>query len=209
MPFTLKPLPFPKDSLGPAMSADTLEHHHDKHHATYVKKLNDLTTGTKFANADLEAVIRATARGEGKEKQIFNNAAQTWNHDFFWESIAPNGGGTPPEPVLRRVEQTFGSFATFRERFIEAAVEQFGSGWAWLVWNHGKLEIRTTHDADNPLTTNGYALWTCDVWEHAYYLDYQHERAKFVTAVLDSIVNWQWVSKRLAEADASKVKATG
>jgi len=209
MPFTLKPLPFAKDSLGPTMSADTLEHHHDKHHATYVKKLNDLTAVTKFANLDLEAIIRATARGEGKEKQIFHNAAQSWNHDFFWESIAPNGGGTPPEPILRRIEQTFGSFETFRERFIDAAVEHFGSGWAWLVSNNGKLEIRTTHDADNPLTSNAHALWTCDVWEHAYYLDYQHERAQFVKAVLDSVANWQWVSKRLTEADSLKVKATG
>lgn len=201
MPFDLKPLPFPKDSLGPTMSADTLEHHHGKHHAAYVKKLNDLIAGTRLANAELEAIIRATARGEGKERQIFNNAAQVWNHDFFWESIAPNGGGTPPEPVLRRIEQSFGSFATFREKFIEAALAQFGSGWAWLVCNRGQLEIRTTHDADNPLTTNARAVWTCDVWEHAYYLDYQQERAKFVEAVIDNAINWQWVSKCLTEAD--------
>lgn len=201
MPFTLKPLPFAKDSLGPTMSADTLEHHHDKHHATYVKKLNDLVQGTKYATADLETVIRATARGEGKDRKIFNNAAQTWNHDFFWESIAPNGGGNPPELILRRIEQGFGSYQTFREKFIEAAVEHFGSGWAWLVSNHGKLEIRTTHDADNPLTSNVHALWTCDVWEHAYYLDYQQERAQFVSAVIDNVANWQWVSKRLTEAD--------
>jgi superoxide dismutase, Fe-Mn family len=201
MPFTLKPLPYAKDSLGPTMSADTLEHHHDKHHAAYVKKLNDLIEGSKFANMDLENIIRATARGEGKDKQIFNNAAQTWNHDFFWESIAPNGGGTPPEPVARRIEQSFGSFQNFREKFVDAAVAEFGSGWAWLVSNQGKLEIRTTHDADNPLTANQQPLWTCDVWEHAYYLDYQQERAQFVAAVIDNVANWQWVSKRLTEAD--------
>jgi Fe-Mn family superoxide dismutase len=183
------------------MSADTLEHHHGKHHAAYVKKLNDLTAGTKFANADLETIIRATARRDGKEREIFNNAAQVWNHDFLWESIAPNGGTTPPEPVLRRLQQAFGSFETFREKFIDAAVAQFGSGWAWLVCDRGKLEICTTHDADNPLTTNTRALWTCDVWEHAYYLDYQQERAKFVGAVIDNAANWQWVSKCLSEAD--------
>ena len=201
MPFTLTPLPFAKDSLGPTMSADTLEHHHGKHHAAYVTKLNDLIAGSKFANADLESIIRATARGEAKERQIFNNAAQVWNHDFFWESIAPNGGGTPPEPVLERIRTAFGSFENFREKFIAAAVAQFGSGWAWLIADHGKLEIRTTHDADNPLTSNAQALWTCDLWEHAYYLDYQQDRAQFVTAVIDNIANWQWVSKRLIEAD--------
>jgi len=201
MPFTLMPLPFAKDALEPTMSAATLEEHHGKHHAAYVKKLNDLIAGTKFANADLESIVRATARGRGKDRQIFNNAAQVWNHDFFWESIAPNGGGTPPEAVLQRIDQAFGSFASFREKFTEAAVAEFGSGWVWLVSIHGKLEIRTTHDADNPLTSNTHALWTCDVWEHAYYLDYQHERAEFVAAVIDNVANWQWVSKRLTEAD--------
>jgi Fe-Mn family superoxide dismutase len=201
MPFELKPLPFAKDALSPTMSADTLEHHHGKHHAAYVKKLNDLIAGSKLANTNLEGIIRATARGEGKERQIFNNAAEVWNHDFFWESIAPNGGSTPPEPVLKRIQTAFGSFENFREKFIDAAVAQFGSGWAWLVSNHGKLEIRTTHDADDPLTSGPQALWTCDVWEHAYYLDYQQERAQFVTAVIDNIANWQWVSKRLSEAD--------
>jgi Fe-Mn family superoxide dismutase len=183
------------------MSVDTLEHHHGKHHAGYVKKLNDLIQDTKFANADLEAIIRATARARSKDQQIFNNAAQVWNHDFFWESVAPNGGGTPPELVTQRIQQAFGSFETFREKFIDAALAEFGSGWAWLVSNHGRLEIRTTHDADNPLTSNMHALWACDLWEHAYYLDYQHERAKFVEAVIDNVANWQWVSKRLTEAD--------
>jgi Fe-Mn family superoxide dismutase len=183
------------------MSADTLEEHHGKHHAAYVKKLNDLIAGTKFVNADLETIVRTTARGAGKQREIFNNAAQVWNHDFFWESIAPNGGGTPPEAALVRIQQAFGSFEGFREKLIDAAIAEFGSGWVWLVLNQGKLEIRTTHDADNPLTSNLHALWTCDVWEHAYYLDYQHDRAKFVAAVIDNVANWQWVSKRLTEAD--------
>lgn len=201
MAFALKPLPFAKDSLGPTMSTQTLEHHHDKHHATYVKKLNELTAGTAFEDQDLESIIRATARSEGKERKIFNNAAQVWNHDFFWDSIAPNGGGTPPEPILKRIEETFSSFDNFRDRFVDAAVNQFGSGWAWLVSNKGRLEIVATHDADNPLTADAHVLWTCDVWEHAYYLDYQQERASFVKAVIENVVNWQFISKRLVESD--------
>jgi Fe-Mn family superoxide dismutase len=180
------------------MSARTLEHHHDKHHANYVNKLNELVAGTQYANADLETIIRGTARAEGKEKKIFNNAAQVWNHDFFWESLAPNGGGTPPEPVLKRLQADFGSLESFRDKFVEAAVNQFGSGWAWLIVKNGKLEITTTHDADNPLTAGSHPLWTCDVWEHAYYLDYQHERARFVKSVIENIANWQFVGKRLA-----------
>jgi superoxide dismutase, Fe-Mn family len=201
MPFTLKPLPYAKDSLGPTMSDRTLEFHHGKHHATYVKALNDLIAGTQFEKLDLETIIRETAKREGKEKKIFNNAAQVWNHDFFWESLAPNGGGTPPEPIQKLINASFGSFANFRDKFVEAAVDQFGTGWAWLVMKNGKLEITTTADADNPLTSTAHALWTCDVWEHAYYLDYQHERARFVGAVLDNIANWQFVGKRLVESD--------
>ena len=205
MAFELKPLPFPKESLGPTMSASTLEHHHEKHHATYVKKLNELIAGTQYARSDLESIVRATARGQGqdaKTKKIFNNAAQVWNHDFFWESLAPNGGGTPPEPVLKRIVASFGSPDNFRDRFVEASVDHFGSGWAWLVAGRGgKLEIVTTHDADNPLTSDTHALWTCDLWEHAYYLDYQQERAKFVQAVIENIANWQFVGKRLVELD--------
>jgi Fe-Mn family superoxide dismutase len=211
MAFELKPLPFPKESLGPTMSTSTLEHHHEKHHAGYVKKLNELIRGTKFEKSDLESIIRATARAPeskgAKEKKIFNNAAQVWNHDFFWESLAPNGGGTPPEPVMKRIVDSFGSMETFRDRFVEASVEQFGSGWAWLVVNDGKLEIVTTHDADNPLTSGQQALWTCDLWEHAYYLDYQQERATFVKAVIDTVANWQFVGKRLVEADAQPSRA--
>ncbi|MFL6547656.1 MAG: superoxide dismutase [Povalibacter sp.] len=201
MAFTLKPLPFAKDSLGPAMSARTLEHHHDKHHATYVTKLNEFIAGTPFENQDLESIIRATSGKAGKELKIFNNAAQTWNHDFFWESLAPNGGGTPPEPIAKRIESAFSSFENFRDKFVEAAVGQFGSGWAWLVAKQGRLEIMTTHDADTPLASGIHAVWTCDVWEHAYYLDYQHERARFVKTVIENLANWQFVSKRLSEVD--------
>lgn len=199
MAFTLKPLPFAKDSLGPAMSARTLEHHHDKHHAAYVTKLNEFVAGTPMENQDLESIIKATVGKGGKDQKIFNNAAQTWNHDFFWDSLAPNGGGTPPEPILKRIQTTFSSFENFRDKFVEAAVGQFGSGWAWLVLKNGQLEITTTHDADTPVAHGVHALWTCDVWEHAYYLDYQHERARFVKTVVESLANWQFVSKRLSE----------
>jgi superoxide dismutase, Fe-Mn family len=201
MAFTLNPLPFPKDSLGPTMSAQTLEQHHEKHHAAYVKKLNELIQGSKLEGKNLEAIIRTTEKSDGKDRTIFSNAAQVWNHDFFWQSIAPNGGGAPPAPVLKRIEATFGSVDNFQDRFVDAAVDQFGSGWAWLVSKGGTLAITTTHDADNPLTTDAHALWTCDVWEHAYYLDYQHDRARFVKAVIENLANWQFVGKRLVEAD--------
>jgi superoxide dismutase, Fe-Mn family len=201
MAFTLKPLPFAKDSLGPAMSARTLEHHHDKHHATYVKKLNELVAGTPMESQDLESIIKAMVGKGGKDQKVFNNAAQTWNHDFFWESLAPNGGGTPPEPILKRIESTFSSLDNFRDKFVDAAVNQFGSGWAWLVAKQGQLEIVTTHDADTPVAHGVHAVWTCDVWEHAYYLDYQHERARFVKTVIENLANWQFISKRLTEVD--------
>jgi Fe-Mn family superoxide dismutase len=201
MAFELKPLPFPKDSLGPTISARTLEHHHGKHHATYVTKLNEFVAGTPMEKQDLESIIKATANKSGTERKIFNNAAQVWNHDFFWDSLAPNGGGTPPEPIAKRIDAAFGSFDNFRDKFVEAAVGQFGSGWAWLVLKDGKLEITTTHDADNPLITGSHALWTCDVWEHAYYLDHQQNRAGFVKAVIEKLANWQFVGKRLAEVE--------
>lgn len=198
MAFTLKPLPYARDSLGPTMSDRTLGLHHDKHYAAYLKRLNDLIAGTLYDDADLETIVRATANGEGKDRKIFDNAAQVWNHDFFWESIAPNGGGTPPEPIARLIDASFGSFANFRDRFVEAAADRFGSGWCWLVLRDERLEIVTTHDADNPLTSNLHAVWACDVWEHAYCLDYQNDRARFVENVIDTLANWQLVSKRLA-----------
>jgi superoxide dismutase, Fe-Mn family len=202
MAFKLKPLPFPKDSLEPTMSARTLEHHHDKHHAAYVKKLNELIAGSKLEQLELEEIIRKNAGAESdKERKIFNNAAQIWNHDFFWECLAPNGGSLPPEPLLKRIEASFTSFDNFRDKFVDAAVNQFGSGWAWLVVERGKLAITTTHDADNPVASKAHALWTCDVWEHAYYLDYQEERAAFVKAVIENNANWQFVGKRLVESD--------
>jgi superoxide dismutase, Fe-Mn family len=202
MAYELPPLPYEYTALEPHISKRTLEFHHDKHHAAYVKTLNELIAGSKLEQLELEEIIRKTAGAENdKDRKIFNNAAQVWNHDFFWESLAPNGGGLPPEPLLKRIEGSFGSFDNFRDKFVDAAVNEFGSGWAWLVTEKGKLAITTTHDADNPVTSKSHALWTCDVWEHAYYLDYQQERAEFVKAVIESTANWQFVGKRLVESD--------
>jgi Fe-Mn family superoxide dismutase len=204
MPFELRPLPFDKAALEPAMSARTLEFHHGKHHAGYVNKLNELIQGTDLANASLESVIQRTVgKQEQGAQQIFNNAAQVWNHDFFWNSLAPNGGGEIPEPIRKQFEQAFGSVQNFRDRFLEAAVGRFGSGWAWLVLQNGKLAILSTANAEVPFTSGAHPLLTCDVWEHAYYLDYQNDRAAFVKAFLDTVANWQFVSKRLSETKAA------
>ncbi len=202
MAFELRPLPFDKHALEPAMSATTLDFHYGKHHAGYVKKLNELVKGTDLENAGLETVIQRT-NGKKEQQGIFNNAAQVWNHDFFWDSIAPNGGGETPELIRKQLEQAFGSLENFKDRFVDAAVARFGSGWAWLVSKNGKLEIVTTANAEVPFTSGAHPLFTCDVWEHAYYLDYQNDRAGFVKAFLKSLVNWQFISKRLTETKAA------
>jgi len=204
MSFELRPLPFDKAALEPVTSARTLDYHHGKHHAGYVSKLNSLIAGTDYDKLDLETIIRRTAgKSDKKEKQIFNNAAQVWNHDFFWDCLAPNGGGRAPEPLQPLLEKSFDSLSNFQAKFVEAAVAQFGSGWAWLVLNKGKLEIMTTGNAEVPFTSGAYPLFTCDVWEHAYYLDHQNDRAAFVKGVLETIANWQFIGKRLVEARAA------
>jgi superoxide dismutase, Fe-Mn family len=202
MSFTLKPLPFDPSSLEPVMSARTLEFHHGKHHAGYVQKLNELTENIPLAEKDLESIIRSTAK-QSKQRAIYNNAAQVWNHDFFWDSLKPQGG-EPSGLAKDRIVATFDSMENFTKHFVEAAVAQFGSGWAWLVAREGKLEIVATPDADSPLTTDAYPLLTCDVWEHAYYLDYQDRRADFVKAVLEKCINWDHVAKQLEKSDAEK-----
>ena len=198
MPFTLTPLPFGTSDLEPVMSKRTLEFHHDKHHAGYVKKLNQLTEGTAFADMKLEAVIQATA-GKAEHKQIFNNAAQIWNHDFFWQCLQPSGGAQPQGKFAEQLASEFGGFAQFAEKFTATAVQQFGSGWTWLVADKGKLKILSTHDADLPLTSNQHPLLTCDIWEHAYYLDYQNEREKFVRTFIDKLANWQFATTRFEQ----------
>ncbi len=199
MAFELPPLPYPKDALEPHISARTLEFHHGKHHAAYVNTLNKLVQNTPFEKQPLEEVVRATAKDESKTP-IFNNAAQAWNHTFFWNCMRPRGGGKPSGDLLQRIERDLGGFDKFREQFKEAAVTQFGSGWAWLVLDGGKLNITKTPNAVDPLAQGQTALLTCDVWEHAYYLDYQNRRPDFVQAFLDHLVNWEFVAKNLGQA---------
>jgi Fe-Mn family superoxide dismutase len=200
MSFQLPPLPYDKDALQPYMSAQTLAFHHDKHHKAYVDTLNRLIDGTPFAKADLEEIIEDTAEDD-KQKKIFNNAGQAWNHDFFWHCMKPNGGGKPNGELGKEIDKTFGSLDEFKTKFKEAATGQFGSGWAWLVLDDGKLAITKTGNADDPLAEGQKALLTCDVWEHAYYLDYQNRRADMVQAFLDRLVNWDFAGKNFAKAN--------
>lgn len=194
MAFELPPLPYPIDALKPHMSAETLEFHHGKHHKTYVDNLNKLAPGTEFETMDLEAIVRKSSG------PIFNNAAQIWNHTFFWNCLSPKGGGEPTGALAEAITRDFGSFQAFREKFSDASVKQFGSGWGWLVKSKaGKLEIVSTSNAANPMTDGHAPLMTCDVWEHAYYIDYRNRRADFLGAFWN-LVNWDFVSKNFAHA---------
>ena len=196
MAFDLPPLPYPKDALEPHMSTKTLEFHHDKHHQAYVTALNNLVKDSPLAQKPLEDVIRATAKDESKAG-IFNNAAQVWNHTFFWHCMRPNGGGKPSGEAAQAIEKSFGGFDKFKDEFKNACVTQFGSGWGWLVRDGSALKITKTSNAVNPLSQGQTALLTCDVWEHAYYLDYQNRRPDFVQTFLDHLVNWDHVTKLL------------
>ncbi len=199
MPFTLPPLPYSQDALEAHISARTLQFHHGKHHQTYVETLNKLIDGGKYADMPLEEIIRATANAkDGTDKNIFNNAAQVWNHTFFWHSMSPQGGGEPDGDFLARIDKDFGGIDDFRAKFKEAAVGQFGSGWAWLVEENGKLAIITTANAETPIAQQGQTpLLTCDVWEHAYYLDYQNERPKFIETFLRHLAHWDMAARVL------------
>lgn len=208
MAFQLPKLPYAYDALAPHVSKDTLHYHHDKHHKAYVSKLNELIAGTNLEKKSLEDIIVATAKDESKKK-IFNNAAQTWNHTVFWSSMSPGGGGEPGGGMMERIEKDFGGFDAFKEKFVKEAVDQFGSGWTWLVDDNGKLLIRATHDAMTPLAEGQSVLLTCDVWEHAYYLDYQNEREKFVKTFLDNLANWDYAASCLGFEPHEKVRRTG
>ena len=199
MAFELPPLPYPKDALEPYTSARTLEFHHGKHHQAYVTALNKLVKGSPMEKQSLEELIRATYKDDAKVA-VFNNAAQVWNHTFFWNCMKPQGGGTPTGDIARAIERDLGGLAKFEEDFKTAAVGQFGSGWAWLVADKGKLKITHTQNGVDPLALGQTALLTCDVWEHAYYLDYQNRRPDFVQAFLDHLVNWDFVARNLAKA---------
>lgn len=192
MEHTLPPLPYAHDALAPHISKETLEFHHDKHHQTYVTNLNNLIKGTEFENATLEAIVKKSSGG------IFNNAAQVWNHTFYWESMKPNGGGQPTGALADAINAKWGSFDKFKEEFTKVAVGTFGSGWAWLVKKtDGSLDLVSTSNAATPLTTDAKPLLTCDVWEHAYYIDYRNARPKYVEAFWN-VVNWDFASKNFA-----------
>jgi Fe-Mn family superoxide dismutase len=191
MPFTLPPLPYALDALEPHLSRETLELHHGKHHQTYVDKLNELVEGS--SDADLDKVILEAEKGP-----VFNNAAQHWNHSFYWQCMAPDGGGTPEGELAEAIDREFGSFGALSEKLHEAGATHFGSGWAWLVHDGSKLLVTSTHDADLPLAHSQRALLTIDVWEHAYYVDYRNKRPDYLTAFLDHLVNWDFVAKNLS-----------
>lgn len=192
MAFTLPELPYAPDALAPHISAETIDYHYGKHHKKYVDTLNELVAGTPDAEKSLEDIIKSS---DGK---IFNNAAQVWNHTFYWNCLAPNGGGQPSGKLADALNSAFGSFEDFKKAFTEAAVTQFGSGWAWLVQKaDGSLAIEKTGNAETPLTSGSKPLMTCDVWEHAYYIDYRNARPKYVDAFWN-LVNWDFVSGQLA-----------
>jgi Fe-Mn family superoxide dismutase len=189
MEHTLPPLPFDKNALAPNMSEETLEYHYGKHHQTYVTNLNKLIPGTEFENLPLEEIVKKASGG------VFNNAAQIWNHTFFWNSLSPKGGGAPSGALGDAINAKYGSYDKFKEEFTKVAIGTFGSGWAWLVKKaDGALDIVSTSNAATPLTTDSKALLTLDVWEHAYYIDYRNARPKFVEAYWN-IVNWEFASK--------------
>jgi Fe-Mn family superoxide dismutase len=187
MAFELPPLPYPKNALEPHTSANTLDFHHGRHHQAYVTNLNNLVKDTPTAK-------------DSSKAGIFNNAAQVWNHTFFWNCMKPNGGGAPSGNVAQAIDRDLGGLAKFKDDFKARAVGQFGSGWAWVVASGGKLSITSTPNAMTPLADGQTALLTCDVWEHAYYLDFQNRRPDFVQAFLDHLINWDFVAQNLAKA---------
>ncbi len=192
MAIELPALPYARDALAPHISAETIDYHYGKHHQTYVTNLNNQIKGTEFENADLETIIRKSSGG------MFNNAAQVWNHSFYWNCLKPNGGGEPGGKLGEAIAKAFGSFAAFKEEFGKTAIGTFGSGWAWLVQRpDGSLALVSTSNAATPLTGADRALLTCDVWEHAYYIDYRNARAKYVESFWN-LVNWDFVASQMA-----------
>jgi len=195
-PIPLPPLPFDQGSLAPVISANTLNFHYGKHHKTYVETLNNLIVGTEFADMPLEKIVRATS-GQADQTAIFNNAAQVWNHTFYWKSLKPRGGGEPPALLKSLMEASFGSVDQCKKELSKAAVAEFGSGWAWLVLDGEKLKILKTPDAETPITRESRPLLTIDLWEHAYYLDYQNRRVDYVNALIEKLANWGFAADNL------------
>jgi superoxide dismutase, Fe-Mn family len=192
----LPPLPYAENALDPVISANTIRVHYGKHHKGYIDTLNELIAGTDLANLSLEKLIARTA-GKADEVAIYNNAAQTWNHTFYWSSLRPRGGGEPPKMLKQKIEASFGNLDACKRELATAATTEFGSGWAWLVLEDDKLKVVKTGNADTPLAGDVRPLLTIDVWEHAYYLDYQNRRADYVAAVLDKLINWGFAADNL------------
>ncbi|MDB9313284.1 superoxide dismutase [Spirulina sp. CS-785/01] len=199
MAYTLPDLPYDYTALEPHISKSTLEFHHDKHHAAYVKKYNAAIEGTEYANQPIEEVLKAVA-GDTNKTGIFNNGAQAWNHSFYWNSMKPNGGGKPSGELANKINTDFGNFDQFVEAFKAAGTGRFGSGWAWLVLDGGTLKVVNTLNAGNPITQGQTPLLTMDVWEHAYYLDYQNQRAAYIDAFVNNLINWDFVAQNFASA---------
>lgn len=201
VPFELPPLPYDKAALEPVISARTFEFHHGKHHKAYIDKTNELAPKAGMQDKSLVEIIKATAGKDDKDsKTLFNNAAQAWNHTFFWHSMKPGGGGKPAAELAKAIERDFGSYEDFAKAFSDAAATQFGSGWAWLVVDGGKLKVMKTANAETPLAEGKMPLITLDVWEHAYYLDYQNKRPDFIKAWLEKVVNWEFAAENFADA---------
>jgi superoxide dismutase, Fe-Mn family len=193
---TLPELPYAKDALAPVISANTLEFHHGKHHKAYVDNLGKLIAGTDLADAELETIIKKVA-GDSAKAGIFNNAAQVWNHTFYWKCLKSGGGGAPTGPIAAKITSTWGNYEKFTEELKNAGVTQFGSGWAWLILDGGQLKITKTANADTPIAHGQKPLLTIDVWEHAYYLDYQNRRPDYLAAVIGKLINWDFVNANL------------
>lgn len=199
MGYKLPDLPYDYTALEPSISKSTLEFHHDKHHAAYVSKYNAAVEGTELDAKPIEDVIKAIA-GDASKAGLFNNAAQAWNHSFYWNCMKPNGGGTPTGALADKIKADFGSFEKFVEEFKNAGATQFGSGWAWLVLDNGTLKVTKTLNAENPITSGLIPLLTMDVWEHAYYLDFQNKRPAYIDTFVEKLINWDFVAENFAKA---------
>ncbi|MEO1243136.1 MAG: superoxide dismutase [Pseudomonadota bacterium] len=198
MTISLPDLPYGKSDLAPHISEQTLDFHYGKHHQAYVDKTNAAIKGTDLENSSLEEIVRHAA---GDDQGLFNNAAQVWNHTFYWNSMSPKGGGAPGGDIAKAIDDAFGDYEGFKNAFADAGATQFGSGWAWLVTKSGKLEVRKTLNAETPLTDQSCTpILTMDVWEHAYYLDFQNKRPAYIDAFLDHLVNWDFANENLAKA---------
>ncbi|HUH91889.1 MAG TPA: superoxide dismutase [Casimicrobiaceae bacterium] len=196
-PHALLRLPYPEDALAPIISARTVALHHGKHHKGYVDKTNELISGTEFEGQALERIVLATA-GKPEHSKLFNNAAQAWNHAFYWRSLKPKGGGAPTGDLAAKIESAFGGLDALKKKLATAGVERFGSGWAWLVSDGKTLKVVSTPNAEVPFTKGETPLLTIDVWEHAYYVDYQNRRADYLQAVIDKLLNWEFAAENLA-----------